>query len=587
MDTITQQYEQWCLRATADPDLISELISMKGDQKAITDAFYQNLAFGTGGLRGIIGAGTNRMNLYTVAKASQGLADYIRAAAGRQMDGHKVVAPAASAAESRKGTAGRKKVDSGTPRVAVSYDSRIKSDLFARTACSVLAANGLEVFLYPRLMPTPCLSFAVRELGCMAGIMITASHNPALYNGYKVYGPDGCQITTEAAKAILKEIEKLDLFEDCKTIPFEDGVSTGSIRYIPEEVLTAYVEAVKSQSLRPSGPLSVIYTPLNGTGLEPVIRALRESGYEDVTVVEEQRDPDGHFPTCPYPNPEVAEAMELGIRCAAEREADLVLATDPDCDRAGIAVRDDRGIYRLLSGNQTGLLLLNYICASRAADCTMPRDPIFMKTIVTTGMAEKIASRYGVRTVNLLTGFKFIGEQLGILEKDRRADSFLFAFEESYGYLSGSYVRDKDGVVASLLICEMAAFYKAQGLSLWEKLEELYRTCGYCLDTQHCYHFEGADGAGQMTLIMEKLRGEITHLGGKRIVKLLDYRDGLDGLPPSNVVRFLLEGDCSVVVRPSGTEPKLKVYISVCEDSRETAAQAEREIAEGIAAWVR
>lgn len=580
MDKIVEQYQLWLRHAAADQDLITELEEMRDRRDLMEEAFYRNLAFGTGGLRGIIGAGTNRMNIYTVAKASQGLANYIRKAVRRFSE--------------------TTDVNQGNlPRIAVSYDSRIKSDLFAQRTASVLAANGLEVFLYPVIMPTPCLSFAVRHLGCAAGVMITASHNPAVYNGYKVYGADGCQITTQAAAEILEEIEKLDLFSDIKIIPFQEGIEKGQIQYISESVYTAFIRAVKDQSLLQKAPkataaetnssdsslspLSVIYTPLNGTGLRPVLKVLEESGYTHVTVVEEQREPDGNFPTCPYPNPEVREAMELGIQYAAKHQADLVLATDPDCDRVGIAVRDcGKKEYRLLSGNETGLLLLDYICSRRTADKIMPQDPVFMKTIVTTAMAEKIASHYGVKTVNVLTGFKFIGEQLGMLEAEGRENSFLFAFEESYGYLSGSYVRDKDGVVASLLICEMAAYYKTQGLSLIAKLEGLYRTYGYCLDTQHCYNFEGAQGSGRMRKVMASFRCGIHLLGSKYVVGFLDYKDGLDGLPKSDVVRFLLADDCSVVIRPSGTEPKIKVYVSVCGSSRKEAEKTEREIAESI-----
>lgn len=582
MDPITGQYQLWLEKAAADQDIQKELKTMAEEPDKLEDAFYQNLAFGTGGLRGIIGAGTNRMNVYTVAKASQGLADYI----------HLHTFPR----KKENQPAGSKNREA--PRIAVSYDSRIKSRLFARTACRVFAANGLEVFVYRDLMPTPCLSFAVRELGCAAGVMITASHNPSAYNGYKVYGADGCQITSQAAKAIFEEIEKLDIFSDIKGMPksgetledssleltgpfSHDRTGGGTVQYIPAKVYTAFVEAVKKQSFSDNSQkknLSVVYSPLNGTGLHPVLRTLSEQGYENIMVVAEQKEPDGNFPTCPYPNPEVREAMELGIQYARKQGADLVLATDPDCDRAGIAVRDRDGDYRLLSGNETGVLLLDYVCSRRTALGLMPKNPVFMKTIVTTRMAETIASHYGVSTVNVLTGFKFIGEKLGELEKEDRLDSFIFAFEESYGYLSGAYVRDKDGVSASLLICEMAAFYKAQGITLADKLEELYRACGYCLDTQHCCHFEGPQGAARMRELMEKLRKGIHSLGGKKVTKTLDYKDGLDNLPKSDVVRFLLEDHCSVVVRPSGTEPKIKVYVSVCGENPAEAKETEGRI---------
>lgn len=565
MDRITQQYRLWLEKADKDHELLQELKSMEDSPPKIQDAFYQELTFGTGGLRGIIGAGTNRMNIYTVAKASQGLAHYIKAHWN----------------ETSIGIA-------KTPKVAVSYDSRINSALFAQITCRVLAANNIQAWLYPQLMPTPCLSYAVRELGCAAGVMITASHNPAVYNGYKVYGSDGCQITSLAAKEILEEIKQADMFLSVPDLSFEEGVGNGSICYIPDSIYASYIQAVKEQSLTGYGDrhISIVYSPLNGTGLKPVLRTLSESGYDHVMVVEEQRMPDGNFPTCPYPNPEVWEAMDLGVQYAKHCRADLVLATDPDCDRVGIAVKDKAGEYVLLSGNETGMLLLNYICSRRFSDGTMPKDPVFMKTIVTANMAERIAAHYGVRTLNVLTGFKYIGEQLGILEAEGRENSFVFAFEESYGYLSGTYVRDKDGVVASLLICEMAAVCLSQGFSLLDKLEELYRTYGYCMDTQHCYSFEGAQGASQMQKIMKEFRTVPDSLGGKKVLNFLDYQDGIDGLPKSNVVRFLLDGHCSVVIRPSGTEPKMKVYVSVLAKGRKEAAEIERRISGDIEAFI-
>lgn len=555
--TITEQYRLWCEKAVADKDVVEELKWMSSDEAKIEDAFYRDLAFGTGGLRGVIGAGTNRMNVYTVAKASQGLADYVK----------KNFAP-----EERK--------------IAVSYDSRIKSDLFARVASGVFAANHIDVAIYPELMPTPCLSFAVRQLGCAAGIMITASHNPSEYNGYKVYGPDGCQITTEAAAEILTEIEKLDIFADVQTGSFEEGMASGKISYIGEEVYDAFVENVKKQSCAGGSEINkdvaIVYSPLNGTGLKPVLRTLRESGYTNVTVVKEQECPDGDFPTCPFPNPEVKEAMSLGIEYAKKCHADLLLATDPDCDRVGIAVKNEAGEYVLLSGNETGMLLLDYICARRTALGTMPEDPVCVKTIVTIDMAERIAARYGVRTINVLTGFKFIGEQIGILEGKGKVDSYLFGFEESYGYLSGSYVRDKDAVNGAFLICEMFAWYQSQGISLLEKLEELYAEYGYCLNTLHSYHFEGSAGMLKMKEIMKQLRKGVAVVGSKKVLECLDYNKGLDGLPKSNVLKYLLEDHCSVVIRPSGTEPKLKIYVSVSAKSRETAEKIEKEIIEEI-----
>lgn len=555
---IIEQYELWRKKATADVDVAEELKEMENSQEKLEDAFYRDLAFGTGGLRGVIGAGTNRMNIYTVAKASQGLADYVKK--------HFLK-------EERK--------------IAVSYDSRIKSDLFAKVAAGVFAANGMEVWIYRQLMPTPCLSFAVRQLGCAAGIMVTASHNPSKYNGYKVYGADGCQITTEAAEQILTEIEKLDIFDEVKTMDFEEGMRAGSIQYIPDEVYTAFVEAVKQQSLLDEETsvdknVAIVYSPLNGTGLKPVLRTLKETGYSNVTVVKEQEQPDGNFPTCPYPNPEIKEAMALGMEYAKRENADLLLATDPDCDRVGIAVKNQEGEYVLLSGNETGMLLLDYICTRRSQLGTMPKNPVMVKTIVTIDMAERIAANYGVRTINVLTGFKFIGEQIGLLEEKGCEDSYIFGFEESYGYLSGSYVRDKDAVDGAFLICEMFAYYKTKGISLLEKLQELYRTYGYCLNTLHSYEFEGAAGFEKMQQIMTEFRKGITAFGPKKVEKCLDYAQGLDGLPKSDVLKFLLEDHCSVVVRPSGTEPKLKTYVSVSAQNQEEAAVIEKEIARSL-----
>ena len=551
--TITDQYLLWCEKASADPDIVDELKEMSSDEEKIEDAFYRDLAFGTGGLRGVIGAGTNRMNIYTVAKASQGLADYVK----------KNYSP-----EKRK--------------IAVSYDSRIKSDLFARVASGVFAANQIEVAIYPELMPTPCLSFAVREIGCAAGIMITASHNPAKYNGYKVYGADGCQITTEAAADILSEIEKLDIFEDVQTGSFEEGIASGKISYISEGIYTAFVEAVKKQSCvgdtEINRDVAIVYSPLNGTGLKPVLRTLKESGYTNITVVKEQEQPDGNFPTCPYPNPEIKQAMSLGMEYAGKCNADLLLATDPDCDRVGIAVKNEKGEFVLLSGNETGMLLLDYICSRRTALGTMPEDPVCVKTIVTIDMAERIAARYGVRTINVLTGFKFIGEQIGMLEAKGKEDSYIFGFEESYGYLSGSYVRDKDAVNGAFLICEMFAWYQTQGISLLEKLKELYKEYGYCLNTLHSYNFEGSAGMTKMKAIMAKFRKGIDAIGPKKVLECLDYSKGLDGLPKSDVLKYRLEDNCSVVVRPSGTEPKLKIYVSVSAKSEEEAGRIEEEI---------
>ena len=557
MAHIEQVYRRWLERA--DESLQSELRAM--DAAAMEDAFYRDLAFGTGGLRGVLGAGTNRMNIHTVARASQGLADYVA-----------------------KGFAPEKR------RIAISYDSRILSDEFARVAAGVFAANGITAHIYRQLMPTPCLSYAVRALGCAAGVMVTASHNPAKYNGYKVYGPDGCQITTEAAAEILGEIEKLDVFDGPQSMAFEEGMDRGLIHWIDDQVYTDFVEEVKKQSLLGGETVdkgvAIVYSPLNGTGLKPVVRTLTESGYTNVTVVREQEQPDGRFPTCPYPNPEIREAMQLGLEYAARLNADLLLATDPDCDRCGIAVRGADG-YQLLSGNETGVLLLDYICQRRLALGRMPDRPVLVKTIVTTDMAERIAAKYGVETRNVLTGFKFIGETIGRLEAEGRADRYIFGFEESYGYLSGSYVRDKDAVDAAFLICEMFAWYRSRGVSLLERLEALYAEFGYCLNTLHSYEFEGAAGFEKMQAIMRAMRGEIETLGGRRIERRLDYAPGLDGLPKSDVLKFLLEGGASCVVRPSGTEPKLKVYISVTAPDRASAAGEEAALAADLEAFMK
>ena len=559
MNNINDLYNRWLAQPDLDDAVKAELVSIAGDSDAVTDRFYRDLEFGTGGLRGVIGAGTNRMNLYTVRKATQGLADYLNA--------------------------------SGLPKkVAIAHDSRHNGALFARETARVLAANGITACMYPRLEPTPALSWAVRYLGCGAGVCVTASHNPAKYNGYKVYGADGCQITTEAAAEILAEIEKLDIFADVKTSAFEAGVASGNIQYIPDEVYTAFVEQVKSQSVlfgeEVNKNVAIVYSPLNGTGLKPVTRTLKEMGYTNITVVKEQEQPDGKFPTCPYPNPEIKEAMALGMEYAKKCNADLLLATDPDCDRVGIAVKNKAGEYELLTGNQTGMLLLDYICSQRVKHGRMPADPVMVKTIVTMDMGEQIATHYGLRTINVLTGFKFIGEQIGKLEQQGRADSYVFGFEESYGYLTGSYVRDKDGVDGAYMICEMFSYYATKGISLLDKLEELYKTYGYCLNTLHSYEFDGSAGFAKMQSIMQAFRGDIKEFGGKKVVKLLDYAPGLDGLPKSDVLKFLLEDNCSIVVRPSGTEPKLKTYISVSAENKEAAENRRRELTDKMAAYI-
>lgn len=555
-NNLMEKYHLWQELAVDDGDVANELMNMT--QAGVEDAFYRDLAFGTGGLRGVIGAGTNRMNVYTVAKASQGLADYLRKKYAR-------------------------------PSVVIGYDSRIKSDVFARVTAEVFAANDIAVHIWPQLMPVPTVSFATRYLKASAGVMITASHNPAKYNGYKVYGADGCQITTAAAGEILSEINKLDIFSDVKKESFASGLQSGKISYIADRVYTAFIDAVKSQSvlgdLAVDKNVAICYTPLNGAGLKPVIRALTEGGYTNITVVKEQEQPDGNFPTCPYPNPEIKEAMTLGMDYAKQHNADLLLATDPDCDRVGIAVRNSQGEYVLLSGNETGILLLDYICARRQALGIMPAEPVMIKTIVTMDLGERIATKYGVSTRNVLTGFKFIGEQIGFMEQAGKADNFIFGFEESYGYLTGSYVRDKDGVDAAFMICEMFAYYKNQGISLIDRLNELYKEYGYSLNTLHSYEFDGAAGFAKMQDIMKKFRQGLECIGGKQVLNVLDYSTGLDGLPQADVLKYLLEGNSSLVVRPSGTEPKLKAYISVSADSKEQAAAIEAKMVNELKAY--
>ena len=530
-------------------ELLIELQAL--DDAGIEDAFYRDLAFGTGGLRGTIGAGTNRMNVLTVAKASQGLSNYLLK-------------------------------NYENPSVVIGFDSRIKSDVFAQEAGSVFAANGIKVWAWNRLLPVPTVSYATRSLGASAGVMITASHNPSKYNGYKVYGSDGCQITTEAAAEILAEIEKIDIFSNVKRMPWSSARIAGKIEFIPENVLASFIAEVKGQSVlygdEVNRDVAIVYSPLNGTGLEPVTRVLEETGFTNITVVEEQQNPDGNFPTCPYPNPEIREAMELGLKCAAETGADLLLATDPDADRCGIAVRTSSGEYQLLSGNEVGLLLLDFICAQRVKHNKMPADPMFIKTIVTMDLAEKIATHYGVKTVNVLTGFKFIGEVIGRLQDER---DYICGFEESYGYLTGSYVRDKDAVNAAFMICEMFAFYKTKGVSLLQKLEEIYSTYGYCLNTLHSYEFPGSSGMAKMAEIMKSFHAGFVEIAGMQVVKTEDYLPGLNGLPKSDVLKFFYEGEGvsgSVVVRPSGTEPKLKLYISVTTTDRTAAEAKEKKI---------
>lgn len=535
MRDISSIFEYWLKNAVEDLDLINELELMKKNPKLIEDAFYRELEFGTGGLRGIIGAGTNRMNIYVIRKASQGLANYL----------NKIYK---------------------NPSIAVSYDSRIKSDLFARTASEVFAANGIKVYIYSELMPTPNLSYAVRYFNCSAGIMVTASHNPSKYNGYKVYGNDGCQITNVAANDILSEIEKIDPFIDVKTCQFSMALRNGFIEYIRDDVFDSFIERVSKESVIYDDEINrnvkIVYSPLNGTGLKPVTQILKRNGFNNVSVVEEQERPDGLFPTCPYPNPEIKEAMNLGVKRAFKVNADLFIATDPDCDRVGTAVFDSNlNDYVLITGNQMGVLLLDYICSQRTKHNQMPDNPIAIKTIVTTDMAFEIAKKYHVTIKEVLTGFKYIGEQILYLEKDGKEGSYIFGFEESYGYLSGTYVRDKDAVDGSFLIAEMFAYYKTRGISLLDRLEELYKEFGYYSNYLNSYAFEGSSGFNKMRLIMDKFRSNNINYEDK-IKEIIDYQKGVGDLPKSNVIKIIFENGSSIVARPSGTEPKLKIYFS-------------------------
>lgn len=561
--TEMELYQSWRKNAIDDPDLQSELSAIENDAEAIQDRFYRDLAFGTGGLRGVIGAGTNRMNIYTVRKATQGLANYVKEAFSE-------------------------------PSVAISYDSRIKSTDFAKAAAEVLAANGVKVHIYTELKPTPMLSFAVRALHCSAGIMVTASHNPAKYNGYKAYGSDGCQMTIDAADAVLAKINALDIFNDVKHMPFDEALAAGMISYIGDDVIEDYFRNVLAQGINTDlcakSGLKIVYTPLNGTGNKPVRTILNRIGIQEVTVVKEQENPDGNFTTCPYPNPEIREALQLGLQYCDQVKPDLLLATDPDADRVGIAVPDGKGGYALFSGNEVGAMLLEYICEQRIQKGTMPKHPVAVKTIVTTDIVEAICKAYGVELIEVLTGFKFIGEQIGFLEAKGEEDRYIFGFEESYGYLAGSYVRDKDAVVASMLICEMAAYYRTKGISMMQARENLYQKYGVYVHAQHSFTFEGESGMIRMQNIMEHLR---THrpeqIDNLKVIQFADYEKQVSidlttgtettiTLPQSNVLSFTLEQGAKVIIRPSGTEPKIKAYYTTTAATEAEAAAKKDEL---------
>lgn len=560
-----QLYDLWLKNATEDPDLIPELESIKDDQDAVYDRFYRELEFGTAGLRGVLGAGTNRMNIYVVRYATQGLANYLK-----------------------------KNYDKAS--VAIAGDSRIKSDVFVKEAARVLAANGIKAYVARELQPTPVVSFCVRELKCQAGIMVTASHNPAKYNGYKCYGSDGCQMTDESADAVYSEIQSIDIFNDVKTIEFEQGLADGSIEYIDDTVYDRYIENVKKQAVNPGickgAGLKVVYTPLNGAGNKLVRRVLAETGVDNVVVVKEQEMPDGNFTTCPYPNPEIKEALQLGLDLCEKEKPDLLLATDPDSDRVGIAVKLKDGSFRLMTGNETGIMLTNYILSCRKALNNLPKNPFVVKTIVTTELVAKICDKFGCELRNVLTGFKYIGEQILELEKAGEEERYIFGFEESYGYLAGTYVRDKDAVVASMLICEMAAYYRTQGKSLDDVITELYKEFGYYKNKTVSFEFDGAAGLEKMGGIMTSLReNHPDEICGRKVTVVNDYKlslktDKANGttaeikLPKSNVIAFMLDDGCSITVRPSGTEPKIKLYITAVGENEESAIKIADQLVE-------
>lgn len=555
---IKQTYNEWLENAVEDKDLKAELESIKNNEDEIYDRFYTALKFGTAGLRGIIGAGTNRMNIYVVRQATQGLANYVL-----------------------------KKYGNGS--VAISHDSRIKADLFMNEAARVLAANGIKVYITSELQPTPVLSYLVRYFKCQAGIMVTASHNPAAYNGYKAYGEDGCQMTDVAANTVYDEISKLDMFKDVKIADFDESVKSGMIEYVDESVYDTYLEKVMEQQVNPGvckgADLKVVYTPLNGTGNKLVRKVLGKIGVNDVVVVPEQELPDGNFTTCPYPNPEIKEALAKGLELCEKEQPDLLLATDPDADRVGIAVKDYDGSYRLISGNEDGVMLTNYILSCKKASGKLPEKPVVVKTIVTTKLINKLCEKYGCELKNVLTGFKYIGEVILNLEKNHEENRYLFGFEESYGYLSGTYVRDKDAVVASMLVCEMAAYYKKQGKSLAEVIDGLYEEFGYYLNQTYSFEFDGAAGMQKMSDIMTAVRDNTPKsIAGYDVVKVSDYllrkeTDVATGsvtdidLPKSNVIALHLADDNAVIIRPSGTEPKIKLYITSVGKDKDNAAE--------------
>ena len=550
-------YKRWMEADLEDPALKEELESIQGKEEEIKDRFAVALKFGTAGLRGVLGAGTNRMNIYVVRQATQGLANWVKTQGGRQL-------------------------------VAISYDSRINSDVFAKTAACVLAANGIKVRIYDALMPVPALSFATRYYQANAGIMVTASHNPAKYNGYKAYGPDGCQMTDEAADIVYAEIQKTDILNGAKTIEFEKGIEEGLIEYVGDDCKEALYAAIEARSVRPgickTAGLKLVYSPLNGSGLVPVMRVLKDIGITDITIVPEQQYPDGNFPTCPYPNPEIFEALRLGLELAEKSGADLMLATDPDADRVGIAMKCPDGSYELVSGNEMGVLLLDYICAGRIENGTMPERAVAVKSIVSTPLADAVAKNYGVELRSVLTGFKWIGDQIAQLEAAGEVDRFIFGFEESYGYLAGPYVRDKDAIIGSMLICEMAAYYRSIGSSLKQRLEEIYAQYGRYLNKVDSFEFPGLSGMDKMAGIMQNLReNPLTEIAGYKVDSVTDYTKPKEtGLPSANVLIYKLENKETVIVRPSGTEPKIKIYYTTLGKDLDEAQAEKDKLAEAM-----
>ena len=548
------EYKRWLSANLIDFDLHAELASIENDDEAIKERFAVALKFGTAGLRGTLGAGTNRMNIWVVRQATQGVADWV-------------------------------KTQGGTQTVAISYDSRLKGWTFAKDAAAVLAANGIHVRLYDELMPVPALSFATRYYHCNAGIIITASHNPAKYNGFKAYGPDGCQMTDDAAAIVYDQIQKTDVLTGAKYITFAEGVEKGLIQFVGDDCKEALYEAIESRQVRPNlcktAGLKLVYSPLNGTGLVPVTRVLRDMGITDITIVPEQEYPNGYFTTCPYPNPEIYEALEKGLELAKKVGADLMLATDPDADRVGIAMKCPDSSYELVSGNEMGVLLLDYICAGRIEKGTMPKNPVAVKSIVSTPLADLVAKHYGVELRHTLTGFKWIGDQIAQLEVHDEEERFIFGFEESYGYLAGSYVRDKDAIVGSMLICEMAAYYRSIGSSIKQRLEEIYAQYGRFLNKVDSYEFDGLSGMDKMAGIMNTLRtNPPVEFAGRKVVSLTDYNKPEEtGLPKANVLIFGLEDGATVVVRPSGTEPKIKTYFTTLGKDLAEAQKEKDELA--------